>query len=293
MLHSEFMDIGFYLMFYPIVFFYGICIGSFLNVVIYRLPRNESLIKRSSHCTTCGAKIRIRDIIPIFSWLMLRGKCRSCGEKISSRYPIVETLNGIVYVITFTVMDFNMQAILYCFFFSILICVGFMDWDTMEMEPLLLLLIAVLAVPELVLLILPERMTENLSEFFTAGQMSLSSHLIGLVCISVPFFLVGEISGAILRKRNPDMRDLKRGIELGDTVLMAAAGLLVGWKAVVISAFFGILIASVWGLVSKHLSQESKFAFGPALTIGLFFGTLFGEPLVDWYIQLLTYEPQL
>lgn len=293
MLHSEFMDIGFYLMFYPIVFFYGICIGSFLNVVIYRLPRNESLIKRSSHCTTCGAKIRIRDIIPIFSWLILRGKCRSCGEKISPRYPIVETLNGLVYVITFTVMDFNLQSILYCLFFSILICVGFIDWDTMEMDPWMLLLIAALAIPELVLSILSSLTSINLPEFCTAGQAGIASHLIGLVCISVPFYLIGEISGAVIRRHNPDMKELKRGIELGDTLLMAAAGLLIGWKAVVISAFFGILIASVWGVVNKYLSQESKFAFGPALTIGLFFGTLFGEPLIDWYIQLLTYTPQM
>ena len=97
MLHNAYMDIGFYIMFFPIVFFYGICIGSFLNVVIYRLPRNESLVKRASHCTTCGAKIRVIDIIPIVSWVfILHGKCRNCGEKISPRYPIVEALNGII-----------------------------------------------------------------------------------------------------------------------------------------------------------------------------------------------------
>lgn len=289
MLHNEFMDIGFYLMFYPIVFFYGICIGSFLNVVIYRLPRDESLIKRASHCTTCGARIRIRDIIPIVSWLMLRGKCRSCGEKISPRYPVVEALNGIVYVITFTVMDFSLQSILYCFFFSILIAVGFMDWDTMEMDLRLLLLVAVLAVPGIVISVLPDSVTP--SEFFTACQPSLISRLIGLVCISVPFFLIGEISGAVIRKNNPDMKDFRRGIELGDTVLMAVSGLLIGWKAVAASTFFGILIASVWGIINKFRSQESKFAFGPALAIGLFFGTLFGEQAVNWYIHLLTYNP--
>ena len=72
---GEFMDWQFYLLFFPIVFLYGICIGSFLNVLIYRLPNNESLIKRSSHCMTCQAKIRKRDLIPVFSWLFLRGKC--------------------------------------------------------------------------------------------------------------------------------------------------------------------------------------------------------------------------
>ncbi len=272
MLHSEFMDIGFYIMFYPIVFFYGICIGSFLNVVIFRLPKNESLIKRSSHCMTCGAKIRIRDLVPIFSWLFLKGRCHSCGEKISPRYPIVEALNGIVYVVTFTVLDFNAQSIIYCFFFSLLICIGFMDWDTMEMDIRLLLLILVLAVPSALL----------------SDAVSLPSRLIGLVCISVPFFLIGEISGAIIKKKTGEKI---RGIELGDTILMAVSGALIGWKAVVTSAFFGIAFAAICGIINKYRSGESKFAFGPFLAMGLFIGALFGDALVDWYIGMLTYDP--
>ena len=289
MLHSEFMDTGFYIMFYPIVFFYGICIGSFLNVVIYRLPRNESLIKRSSHCTTCGAKIRVIDIIPILSWLMLRGKCRSCGEKISPRYPIVEALNGIIYVVTFTVMDFNLKSLLCCFCFSILICIGFIDWDTLEMDPVMIGMIAALGLPLCVISALPAETQASLPEFVQLEGDSLLSHLIGLVCVSVPFFLIGEVTGLIARKVYK--KDLRRGIELGDTLLMGAAGLLLGWKAVLASAFFGILIAAGWGLIGKLISGESKFAFGPALSIGLFFGALWGEPLLNWYIGILTYNP--
>ncbi len=271
MLHNEFMDIGFYIMFYPIVFFYGICIGSFLNVVIFRLPKNESLIKRSSHCMTCGTKIRKRDLVPVFSWLFLKGKCHSCGEKISPRYPIVETLNGIVYVLTFAVLDFSLQSILYCIFFSILIAVGFMDWDTMEMDLRLLLLILVLAIP---------------SAIFT-DALSIADRLIGLFCISLPFFLIGEISGAVIKKRTGEK---VRGIELGDTILMGVSGALIGWKAIVVSAFFGILIAAFCGIINKHRSGESKFAFGPFLAMGLFLGTLFGERCVAWYISMLTYQ---
>lgn len=289
MLHSEFMDIGFYIMFYPIVFFYGICIGSFLNVVIYRLPREESLIKRASHCTTCGAKIRVIDIIPIISWVfILHGKCRSCGEKISPRYPIVEALNGIIYVITFAVMDFNLKSVVYCLFFSLLICLGFIDWDTMYMDLTLLTLIAVLAIPVTVVPLLPGYV--DFPEFLQFADCGLWEHLIGLVCVSVPFFLIGEISGAVIRYKDPDT-ELRRGIELGDTLIMAASGLLIGWKAAVVSAFLGILVAAVWGLVNKFRSGESKFAFGPALTIGLFFGALYGQQLMDWYIGTLTYNP--
>ena len=134
MLHSDFMEPQFYIMFYTVVFLFGICIGSFLNVVIFRVPKNESLIKRSSHSMTCGAKIRVCDLIPIFSWIFLRGKCHNCGEKISPRYPIVESLNGLLYVLTFYVMDFNAESIITCVLMSMLIVIGFIDWDTMEID---------------------------------------------------------------------------------------------------------------------------------------------------------------
>ena len=292
MLHNEYMDIGFYMMFYPIVFFYGICIGSFLNVVIYRLPRNESLVKRASHCTTCGAKIRVIDIIPIISWVfILRGKCRNCGEKISPRYPIVEGLNGVIYVITFAVMDFNLKSVMYCFFFSILICLAFMDWDTMEMDLRLLAAIVVVAIPVIVVPLLPDY--PNLAKypvFLIYEDHGLVDHLIGAVCVSVPFFLIGEISGAIIRKKTGS-DEIRRGIELGDTLIMGAGGLLLGWRCTLAALFFGLVIAAVWGLVNKFRSGESKFAFGPALAIGLFLGALCGEPMIEWYITLLTYEP--
>lgn len=291
MLHNEFMEIPFYIMFYLIVFFYGICIGSFLNVVIFRLPKNESLVKRSSHCMTCGAKIRARDNIPVLSWLLLKGRCRNCGEPISKRYPIVESLNCIVYLITVSVLDFNLQSILYCFFFSALICIAFIDWDTMEMDLRLLLLIAVLALPDLMISVIsltaPE-LFQKLPYFITEHSVSLSSHLIGLVCISLPFFLIGEISIPIIEKK---FGERFRAIELGDTVLMACGGLLIGWKAIIVSAFFGIIIAGIFGVILKMRGGESKFAFGPYLTMGLFLGTLFGNQIFDWYVAWITYNP--
>ncbi len=272
MLHNEFMEIGFYIMFYPIVAFYGICIGSFLNVVIFRLPNNESLIKRSSHCMSCGTKIRKRDLVPIFSWLFLKGKCHNCGEKISPRYPIVEALNGIVYIITFTVLDFSVESIIYCLFFSILICIGFIDFDTMEMDLRLLILILLLAVPCA----------------FVSETVTLPSRIIGFFCIGLPFLIIGEIVAIYMNKKTGERI---RGIELGDTILMAVSGALIGWKAVCASAFFGILIAAIFGIINKYRSGESKLAFGPYLAIGLFIGTLFGDSLIDWYIAMLTYDP--
>lgn len=261
----KFMDAGFFLFTIPIVFLYGICIGSFLNVVIIRLPRGESLIKRSSHCMTCGAKIRAIDLIPVFSWLFLHGKCHSCGEKISPRYPIVESLNGILYVAVFLFFGLNWNMVLMCIFTSVLIVVGFMDWDTLEMDLRVLAIILLLAIP---------------SWFLT--DLTLAERLIGAACISVPFFLIGEISGYCIKKKTGEK---VRGIELGDTILMAFAGLYLGWKAVVPAAFIGILLAAIFGLVIKKVTGESKFAFGPYLCMGLLLGAMFGEMLTNWYIS--------
>lgn len=255
---------SFLLMTVPLVFLYGICIGSFLNVVIIRLPRGESLIKRSSHCMTCGAKIRIIDLIPVFSWLFLRGKCHSCGEKISPRYPIVESLNGLLYVACLFAFGFNVNCLLMCIFTSLLICIAFIDWDTMDMYIPMLLMVALLAIPS-----------------YFCADVSLTDRLIGLLCVSVPFFLIGEVSGAYIKKKTGEK---VRGIELGDTILMACAGVYLGWKAVIPAAFIGIFLAAIFGIIIKKVTGSSKFAFGPYLCAGLLLGAMFGEELLKWYI---------
>lgn len=269
MLHDEFVSPLFKILFYTVVFLFGISIGSFLNVVILRLPRNESLIKRSSHCMTCGTKIRARDLIPVFSWLALKGKCHSCGEKISPRYPIVESLNGLMFVLTFWVLDANAESIITCVLMSLLIVVGFMDWDTMEIDERILGLIAILVIP---------------SHIFTE-QSTIKNRIIGALIISVPFFIIGEISRTFIKKK---FGEDFRAIELGDTLLMIAAGAYLGTKAIIVSALFGIVIAAIAGLINKMVSGESKFAFGPYLSIGIAIGALWGNNIAQWYIGLLT-----
>lgn len=269
MLHDEFVEPQFLLMFYAIVFLFGICIGSFLNVVILRLPKQESLIKRSSHCMTCGTKIRACDLIPVFSWLFLRGKCHSCGEKISPRYPVVESLNGLMYVLTFWVMDFNVESIITCVMMSLLIIVAFMDWDTLEIDERVLALIFILAVPLAI---------------FT-DSVSIADRIIGALCISVPFFIIGEVSRVFIRKR---YKEDFRAIELGDTLLMIAAGAVIGTQAIIVSALVGIVAAAVGGLINKYATGNSKFAFGPFLSIGIAVGALWGNEIAQWYIGLLT-----
>lgn len=268
MLHDNDISPVFLAAFYIVAFLFGISIGSFLNVVILRLPRHESLIKRSSHCMTCGAKIRAIDLIPVFSWLMLRGKCHSCGEKISPRYPIVESLNGFLYVLTFFVMDFNAGSIITCVLMSLLIIIGFMDWDTMEIDLIIVGMVFLLAIPSALL----------------TDQSTLLHRIIGAFAISLPFYIIGEISRVFIKKKTGEDY---RAIELGDTVLMFAAGALLGTKAIIVSALIGIVVAAVAGLINKFVTGNSKFAFGPFLSIGIAIGALWGNGIADWYLELL------
>ena len=272
MLHSEFTELPFKIMFLSIVFLFGICIGSFLNVVILRLPRHESLIKRSSHCMTCGTKIRPIDLIPVFSWLLLRGKCHSCGEKISVRYPIIESLNGLLYILTFIILDINAKAIITCVLMSLLIVIAFMDWDTQEIDLIIVGLIFLLSIP---------------AAIFT-DDVRLKDRIIGAIIISVPFFIIGELSRPIIRKK---FEEDFRAIELGDTFLMFASGTLLGTRAVIVSALIGIITAAFGGVITKMITKESKFAFGPFLSIGIAIAMLCGNHIANWYyLNFLTYK---
>lgn len=270
-LKQPYLDIGFFITVYTIITFLGITIGSFLNVCIYRIPNNDSIVKRSSHCMSCNTKIRRFDLIPVISWLILKGKCRNCNARISPRYPIIEALNAILYIITLTVMDININSILTCIFFSILIVIAFIDIDTLEMDIYLLLLIAILSIP---------------AAIFT-NDLTIVQRVTGALYVSLPFFLIGEISGYVIKKQTGEKM---RGIELGDTILMACCGLFIGHKAIIVSAFAGIMFAAIGGIISKAITKESKLPFGPYLALGIVVGALFGEQIIDWYVGMfITY----
>ena len=114
------------------IFIYGIVIGSFLNVCIYRIPQKEDIVRESSHCMSCGHRLKWYDLVPLFSYLFLKGKCRYCGSKLSKQYPIVEALNGILYVVVFYATDFSWDSILYCLMTSALIVLSVIDYRTYE-----------------------------------------------------------------------------------------------------------------------------------------------------------------
>ena len=168
----------YYIPLYIITFLFGIVIGSFLNVCIYRLPLKENIATTGSHCMSCGHRLRWYDLVPLFSWLQLRGKCRYCKAKISVQYPLIEAMNGIGYVLIFIINDINIDSILLCLFFSALVVLSVIDWRTYEIPIGVNITILVLGVLRSAL-----------------DYHNIVSHLIGLVCVSAFLLLIGIISG--------------------------------------------------------------------------------------------------
>ena len=261
----------YYIVIYTFVFLFGASIGSFLNVCIYRLPKEESLIKRNSHCMTCGEEIKRRDLIPIVSWCLLRGKCRSCGAPISPRYTVVETLNALLYLavfIHFDVMQSPIHAILVCLLYSALIVVFFMDWDTQLISNYVVIFIAILAVLEYFF-----------SDYYYITEMNGTvsdkpwvSQLIGLFAVSVPLLLIELFSKG-------------KAMGRGDVYLMAACGAFLGVGGALIALFIALITGSVAGLIQKHKNGESVFAFGPWLSVGVAIAAIWGQQLSNLYLN--------
>lgn len=247
---------------YVFVFIFGICIGSFLNVCIYRLPLGESLVKSNSHCMTCGTPIRKRDLIPVVSWCLLRGKCHACGAKISPRYTVVELLNGICYLIIFLhfdVISHPLYASIVSLMTSALIVVFFMDWDTQLINTWVVVFIGALAIPKYIFC----REESNIT---------LRSMIIGALVVSIPLLVISLVSH-------------EKAMGMGDVYLMAAAGLFLGVPNVLIAMLIALVTGSIVGMILKHANGSSVFAFGPYLALGIAVAALYGDAIADFYVR--------
>lgn len=242
-----------------IVFIYGTIFGSFFNVVILRLPKKESLIHHSSHCPNCMEPIKAYDLIPIFSYIFLGGKCRNCKQPISLRYPIIELITALCFTLVFYRFGFSYYSIIGLFLTSILIIVAMIDIDTMEIYDRFHILLFVFAL--VILFITP---------------LTIMEHLIGFFVISVPFYIIAYLTG---------------GIGGGDIKLIAIAGLLLGYKATLVAFFIASILGgsmAIYLLLTKQKDRKSLIAFGPYLCIGVYFAYLYGNELLDWYITLFS-----
>lgn len=253
------------LLYFSIVsFIFGAVVGSFLNVCICRMPKDESVVSPPSHCTVCDYRIRWYDNIPLFSYLLLRGKCRGCGTHISLQYPVVELLNGLLTLALFLKFGLSLTFLALFLFCSALVVITFIDLEHQ---------------------IIPD-------------EISLSGIVIGFV---FSFFLpwqtwlnsvLGILLGGgslLLVAYGYQWLTGKEGMGGGDIKLLAMMGAFLGWKSVLFIVFASSLIGSVVGVTIMLVQKkDSKLAipFGPYLAFGAVLYIFYGRQLIHWYLNL-------
>ena len=243
---------------YIVIFLYGIIIGSFLNVVIYRVPKKEDIVKIGSHCMNCDHKLKWYELIPLFSWIALGGRCKACKAPISIQYPIVEAANGLLACFIFAVNGLNIDSLLYCLLTSALLALSVIDFRTYEIP----------AGINIFILIVGLIMT-------VFHYKSWTDHVIGFFAVSVFIWII------ILATKG-------RGMGGGDMKLMAAAGLLLGWKLIILAFLIGCILGAVIHTIRMKVSGEDHvLALGPYLSMGIFIAALWGNQLIDGYLRLM------
>ncbi|HTN42574.1 MAG TPA: prepilin peptidase [Nitrospiria bacterium] len=237
----------------------GLIIGSFLNVCIHRLPRNESLITPSSRCPSCQHPVRWWDNIPVVSFLILGGRCRDCGRSISWRYPVIEFVNGIAYVLLVWRFGIGGPAFVYGVLFSALLVITFIDLDHQ---------------------IIPDRITlpgmvVGLVASAVILPIGIWDAVIGLLLGGALFYGVAVASGG--------------GMGGGDIKLIAMIGAFLGWKEALLTIFIGALAGSAIGLflmAFKGKSRKYPVPFGPFLSLGAVISLFAGQAIWNWYQHL-------
>ncbi len=263
--------------FYLILFFLflvGLCIGSFLNVLIYRLEaKKRKSLNGRSFCPHCEEKIKWSDNIPVISWLILRGKCRSCKKEISIQYPLVELSTGLIFAATgyfflqfgrFTALNF-INIVFWLFFISSLIAIFVYDLKHRIIPD------------EIIYTALAVALIYVLTNVVLTGNISyLIDHLLSGLLAGGFFFTLATISNG-------------KWMGGGDIKLVALMGLILGWQGTLVAlyaAFFLGALVGVFTLISGKKKLGSKIPFGPFLVIGTFVGLFLGEHLVSFYVKL-------
>jgi leader peptidase (prepilin peptidase)/N-methyltransferase len=255
---------------YALVFIFGSIIGSFLNVCIYRIPRDQSIVWPSSRCPSCGAPIRAWDNIPILSFLLLGGKCRNCKAKISFRYPLVEALNALSYIVLLWRFGPEWAFLVYAVFCSALIVITFIDLD-FQIIPDRITLPGIPAGLLAGSFLLPD-------PFLRAEPLGWKGSLIGAVSGFLFYYFVAVAGEKIFKKE---------AMGGGDIKLMAMVGAFLGWKGIILTTFLGSLFGSVIGIfmiLFRGREKGSLIPFGPFLALGSAVSLFFGQEIIFWYL---------
>ena len=235
----------------------GLCVGSFANVVIHRLPVGKSIVLPASCCPGCETRLKGRDMIPVISWVILRGRCRYCKAEINWRYPIIEVVSAVLFVLMARYTGVEIAVLpLWCLAF-VLLCVTAIDLETMEI-PDGLLVIGTLA----------GLIWVGLGLWAGLDTIGWLDALLGAVVGALPLFILNRLVWIFVKKP---------GFGFGDVKLMAMAGLFLGWQDVLAAYFIAFVAGGLYGavlLITRKAERGSYLAFGPFLCFGILVGFL-------------------
>ncbi len=255
---------------YLFVFVLGSVVGSFLNVCIYRIPRNLSVVFPSSRCPSCSNPIRFFDNVPVISYIVLRGKCRYCREKIPLRYPLVEAMNAFFYAALLWRFGPGWNFLIYCILVSSFIVITFIDLD-FQIIPDRITLVGIPAGLVAGSFLLPD-------PFMRGNVLGYRASFIGASSGFLFYYLVAYLSLKLLKKE---------GMGGGDIKMMTMVGAFLGWKSVILTTFLGSLTGSLAGISLMLFSGKGRGAlipFGPFLALGAVISLFFGQEILIWYL---------
>jgi leader peptidase (prepilin peptidase)/N-methyltransferase len=247
-----------------LIFSLGLIVGSFSNVCIYRIPRNESIIYPASHCPKCSTKIKPVDNIPLLSYILLKGRCRNCGSKISIQYPVVEFLTGLIYLIIYLTYGLSIQSLVYIILASALVIIAFIDLQEQ-------------IIPDVISL--PGIVVGLILSFIVPYISFINSALGALVGGGIILIIAGV--GSIIFK--------KEAMGGGDVKLTAMIGAFLGWRYTIISLFLGFFLGALIGIIlimTRIKKREDAIPFGPFIALGSIITFLWGEKIIAWYLGI-------
>lgn len=260
------MIFDYFFMFSVFVFMFGACIGSFLNVCIYRIPENKSIITPGSFCPVCRQSIPFYCNIPILSYLFLKGRCKSCHNPISIRYPFIEILTGIFAVLLFYKFGLGLAMVYWFFFTSVLITISFIDIDHQIIPD-------IISLPGILVFA---------SSFYFLPEMTIKDTLLGIFTGGGSLYAVAFLYFLVKKQE---------GMGGGDIKLLAMIGAATGIKGVFFTIFAGSLFGTFFGILimlyTKIADSKLRIPFGPFLAMGAILYVFFGEQLIQWYLSFL------
>ncbi|MGE6488286.1 prepilin peptidase [Paenisporosarcina sp. NPDC076898] len=241
-------------------FIYGLIFGSFFNVVGLRVPKNESIVSPPSHCTICDRRLTIKDLVPVFSYVFLKGKCRGCGTKISWIYPVMELVTGLLFAFAFYKLGFSMELIVAILFISMLVIITVSDFAYMLIPDKVLLFFSVLLI---------------VARFLSPLEPWWDS-IIGAAGGFGILLLIAILS--------------KGGMGGGDIKLFAVIGLVLGMLPTLLTLFLAAFIGAIVGVIHLRRSKQGRktpVPFGPSIALAAIIVYFYGQEILDWYMNLL------